>query len=388
MIVYPDAVWYGEMKPGDVEEIVTSHLKNGNPVSRRMLADKAALRGEILEHRRQYMAMIEAKDRAGILPEDFNERLRAFMPSRALLSGVELDLFTAIGSGQRAEQLAAKLCSDLRATEMLANALVALGVLEKREGVFHNTPLAARFLSDDSPDSARAAIMHTVNLWETWSTLTECVRAGTSVLRRAGRKRDAESLKAFIAAMDRIAGERAPLVVRSVGNGFRHMLDLGGGSGAYSIAFARSNPELHSEVLDVQDVLPLTQGYIKKAGLESRISTRPGDLLADRFGSGYDLILLSSIVHMFSPEQNLDLLRRAYEALAPAGQLVIQEFVLEPDKTAPVFAALFSLNMLTGTEGGASYSETEYEAWLRQTGFSEVNHLRLPGPSGLMVARK
>jgi predicted O-methyltransferase YrrM len=214
------------------------------------------------------------------------------------------------------------------------------------------------------------------------------VREGTSVARRQDAPRDEDSTRAFIAAMDRNASERAPLVVRAVGNHVRRMLDLGGGSGAYSIAFAKAHPETTAEVFDTSAVLPLTQEYVRKAGLESRISTRCGDLRTDSFGSGYDLVFLSAIAHMFSPDENRSLLRRAFDALAPGGRLVLQDFILEPDKTAPKFAAIFSLNMLVNTEGGASYSEAEYTSWLREAGFTEVRHVPLPGPTGLMISVK
>jgi hypothetical protein len=88
---------------------------------------------------------------------------------------------------------------------------------------------------------------------------------------------------------------------------------------------------------------------------------------------------------MLGPEGNLDLFRRAWRALAPGGRIVVQDFLLEPDKTAPPWAALFSLNMLVGTEQGASYSEPEYDQWLREAGFTQVRRVRLPEPAGLMV---
>jgi hypothetical protein len=90
---------------------------------------------------------------------------------------------------------------------------------------------------------------------------------------------------------------------------------------------------------------------------------------------------------MLSPGENRDLLRRCRHAVAPGGRVVIQDFILEQDKTAPKMAALFSLNMLVGTEGGASYNESEYAEWLREAGFGEAIRVRLPGPSGLMVGR-
>jgi cyclopropane fatty-acyl-phospholipid synthase-like methyltransferase len=194
---------------------------------------------------------------------------------------------------------------------------------------------------------------------------------------------------AFIAAMHRNAAERAPLVVQAVGTeGVDRMLDVGGGSAAYSIAFARAKEKLHADVLDLPTVIPLAQGHIEKAGLAERVKTRTGDLRTDNFGEGYNLVFVSAICHMLSPEENRDLLTRCYAALAPSGRVVVQDFILEPDKTAPKSAALFALNMLVGTQSGSSYSEEEYANWLKEVGFQEVRRIRLPGPSGLMLGTR
>jgi hypothetical protein len=110
-------------------------------------------------------------------------------------------------------------------------------------------------------------------------------------------------------------------------------------------------------------------------------------MLHDDFGSGYDIVMLNAICHMFSEEQNLDIFRRARKALAQNGRLVVQDFILNPDKTGPQHAALFSVNMLVGTDAGASYSEVEYASWMKAAGFTEVNRIKLPGPSDLIVGR-
>jgi (2Fe-2S) ferredoxin/predicted O-methyltransferase YrrM len=386
MITYPEGTWYRKVKSEDVPEIVSRHFRSGKVISRLVWNDSPAMKAAMTEHRERYRGAMKARDQAGTLPDDLNEMIRGFTPSRAVLTALELDVFTAVGKGASGKQVAEKIEADPRATEMLLNALVSLKLLEKHNGTFSNTAGSARFFAEGSPDNARGGLMHTANLWHRWSTLTDAVRAGTSV---KARVRDDEERSDFIAAMDRNAKERAGLVLKAVGtSGIHRMLDLGGGSGAYSIAFARAVPDLKSEILDLGDVLPLTQEYIGKAGLSDRITTRSGDMLRDPFGKNFDLILLSAICHMFSPEENRALIKKAYEALAPKGRLVIQDFILEPSKTAPRFAALFSLNMLVGTRAGASYSEPEYTDWLREAGFPDVQHIRLPGPSGLMIAAR
>ncbi len=332
-------------------------------------------------------AEMNKREASGALPDRLLEIINGFRESRVLLTAIELDVFTVVGGGATAAEVAGKLNTNERATEMLLNALVSLEVLTKQEGVFRNTPETARYFVEGSPDNARLAMMHVVHLWPRWSTLTECVRAGTSVRRDEDRGPDWTS--AFIAAMHHNALARAPMVVNAIGaQGVRRMLDLGGGSGAYSIAFARASETLRAEILDLPSVTPIARQYIEKAGLSGRIEVRAGDLRTDAYGEGFDLVYISAICHMLDPEENLAMLRKSHEALVPGGRVAIQDFILEPDKTAPRMAALFSLNMLVGTRAGASYSEPEYASWLEQAGFTAIRRVRLPGPTGLMIAAR
>jgi len=389
MIVYPDGVWYSGVAPQDASEIVQTHFQEGRVVDRLANNDVVELKQEICANRDKAVAAQRAQAASGALPDDMNRTLRGFQESRVVLTAVELDLFTAVASGATAEEVAARVGGDPRATEMLLNALVAMGWLTKRGAVFSNSPSSERYFVTGSADDWRAATLHLAHLWETWSTLTECVRAGTSVTRQAMAGRGQEWTTAFIAAMHRNARARAPLVVSAVGTeGVSRMLDVGGGSGAYSIAFASAKGDLEVDLLDLAEVLPITQGHIESADLAGRIRTQPGDLRADQLGTGYDLVLVSAICHMLGIDENRDLLKRCFQALVPKGRVVIQDFILEPDKTAPKSAALFALNMLVGTQGGSTYSEAEYAAWLTEVGFEDVRHVRLPGPSGLIIGKR
>ncbi len=386
MIVYPDGTWYVKLSPDDVPEIVSSHLKAGEKVTRLERIPDAEMKSEILDHRNKYLAMLKGKDAAGVLPDDLSDMIRGFMPSRAILTALELDVFSAVGKGGTAQQIAANIQASVRATEMLLNVLVSLKLLEKHDGIYTNAPAAARFLVEGSPDSARTAQLHMANMWRRWSNLTESVRTGTAV--ESGR--DNGWVKPFIAAMDHTARGRARAVAQAVAlNGERRMLDLGGGSGAYSIAFVKAASALQSEIVDLPEVLPITEEHIRQAGMSDRISTRAGDMLSLPLApASYDLILLSAICHMFSPQENRRLLARAYAALAPQGRLVISDFILEADKTSPRFAALFALNMLVGTRAGSSYSEPEYAEWMTAAGFAGSKRVRIPGPVNLMIATK
>lgn len=312
--------------------------------------------------------------------------MRAFQESRVLLTAVELDLFTAVSAGAPAEAVAARLGTAPRATASLMNALVAIGALTKRDGVFHNTSETARYLVASSPDCARPGLMHVVHLWETWNTLTECVRTGTTRAEQVNEARRPDWTRAFIAMMDqRARGDAEHLARIARAEDARRMLDVGGGPGAYSIAFAQAYPALQADVFDLAPVVELAQEYIRAAGLSERIGTRSGDMRTDELGSGYDLVLVSAICHMFGPEENQELFARCYRALAPGGRLLMRDFILDPDQAGPKQAALFALNMLVGTKAGSTYTEAQYAEWLRGAGFSRVERMN-PPEINLMVA--
>ena len=384
MVVYPAGLWYRRVQPSDVSEIVGKHLGDGKPVDRLVWNDTPAMKALSVEHGEKFRQAMAAREKAGVLPDRLDQMIRGYMPSRCILTALELDIFTAVGDGANAEQIGARIHANARAVAMLLNALVALGLLSKSGDDYKNTAESARFLVQGSKDNHRNGLLHTANIWHRWSTLTDAVRTGTRI--PVDYDDTPEWTRNFIAGMQRNAKARAPLVVKALGTaGVRRILDLGGGSGAYSIAFAKACPYVQCEILDIPEVVPLTSEYVSQAGVSAQVSLRAGDMLQDDFSSGYDLIMLNAICHMFSEEQNQDIFRRAHQALARNGRLVVQDFILNPDKTGPQHAALFSLNMLVATEAGASYSELEYTNWMNAAGFTDVRRIDLPGPSDLIV---
>jgi (2Fe-2S) ferredoxin/predicted O-methyltransferase YrrM len=384
MVVYPEGVWYRRVQPSDISEIVDQHLCDGRPVDRLIWNDSSAMKAMSVKHGEDMRHAMAARDKAGILPDRLNEMIRGFMPSRCILTALELDLFTAVGDGANSEEIGARIHANSRATTILLNALATLGLLTKSGNDYRNTPDSARFFVQGSKDNHRNGLLHTANIWHRWSTLTEAVRRGTRI------PVDGASSSAwtanFIAGMQGNAKDRAPLLVKALGTaGVRRVLDLGGGSGAYSIAFAKASPDVQCEILDLPEVVLLTNEYVSKAGVSAQVSIRAGDMLHDNFGSGYDIIMLNAICHMFSEEQNLEIFRRARHALAPNGRLAVQDFILNPDKAGPQHAALFAVNMLVGTDAGATYSEAEYAGWMKAAGLTEVHRIKLSGPSDLIV---
>jgi predicted O-methyltransferase YrrM len=299
---------------------------------------------------------------------------RAFQESRVLLTALELDVFAALGESSSAAALAAKLGTDSRATEMLLNALVAVGALRKQAGVFRCTE------ESKALGPARMGLLHTVHLWETWSTLTDCVKTGTATATRGPESFPEARTRAFIAAMHARARDNAEQTTRLSGiHEAKRMLDVGGGSGAYAIAFAKACPALQAEILDLGAVVPLAEEYLREAGLQDRVRVRPGDMRTAVFGEGYDLVLLSAVCHMWGEDDNRALIKRCGKALVSGGRLVIREFILDEDRTAPPFAALFALNMLVGTEHGNSYTEGDYRTWMSDAGLGGIVR---PDPHG------
>ncbi|MEW6753150.1 MAG: methyltransferase [Candidatus Latescibacterota bacterium] len=308
------------------------------------------------------------------------EMARAFQPSRVLLTAVELGVFGILG-GQAVESaaVAARMGTDRRGTDRLLNALAALGLLAKEGTRFRNAPDTLAALVPGQPGYIGGALGHVVNLWHTWSTLTDAVRAGTSVYRRDPQAAP-EATRSFIAAMHTIATGQAQRVVAQLDlERVRRVLDVGGGSGAYAIELCRARPDLEAVVYDRPEVVPLMAQYVAEAGLSPRIRAVTGDFNRDELPSGFDLVFMSQILHSNSPAENGRLMAQARRALEPGGQVVVQEFVPDEGRTSPVPPVLFALNMLVATAAGDTYTESEIGAWLTAADFALPRRVDPPG---------
>jgi SAM-dependent methyltransferase len=307
-------------------------------------------------------------------PESIRRVATGFQASRILLTAIELRLFSVIGGdAPTSADVAARVTGDPGATDRLLNALCAIGLLWKRAGRFRNTSASARYLVDTSPDYV-AGLGHTAGLWRTWSGLTEAVRAGKPTPRPPISDHGDTWVEPFIAAMHYRAAQQAPKVAELLGlDGVRRVLDVGGGSGAFAMAMARKQPGLSAVVFDLPAVVPLTTKYIADAGLASRVATAVGDYLKDPLPGGFDLVLLSAVVHSNAPAENAALLRSCAAALNPGGRVALLDWVMEEDRVAPFQGAFFSINMLVGTEHGDTFTEAEIRGWMSGAGLT-------PGP--------
>lgn len=304
-----------------------------------------------------------------------------------LHAGVKLDIFTWLAdSPMTTAELAQQLAADERGLEMLLHALTALELLHKETGKFRLTTFSATYLSKKSASYMGHIIMHHHHLVESWSRLDEAVIQGEPVRQSLSHEAAERERESFLMGMFNLASLNAPRIAAALElGGHRRMLDLAGGPGSYAIHFCLHNPDLTAVVYDLPTTRPFAEQTIQHFGLSERISFQAGDVLTGQLDSGYDLVWISHLLHSESPADSAVIVAKAAESLADGGQLLIQEFILDDTKTAPLFPALFSLNMLLGTRSGQSYTQQELVTLMQTAGLCEVRRLPLDLPNGAGV---
>ena len=322
-------------------------------------------------------------------PATIREFAASFQKSRILLSGFELDIFTNIeDAGSTGTQIATKLQLDEHACERLMNALVSLGFLSKENQLFYNTEDSFTFLSKESPEYM-GGLMHSNHLWNTWSNLTQVVKTGKSANPTEINVRSENWLFSFISAMHDRAKKQAPQQVANIDlTGIKTLLDIGGGSGAYSMEFVARKPGLEATVFDLPNVVPITRHFIELEGYSDKIKTFTGDYTADKLPEGFDLVFLSAVIHSNSPEVNRELMKKCYHSLNVGGKIVIQDWIMNNDRTQPVSGAVFAVNMLVGTEAGDCFTEHEVTEMLQLAGFSSIVQVKFDTGLSQLIAHK
>ncbi len=310
-------------------------------------------------------------------PQALLEFARNFMESRILLSAAELDLFTVLAPAPlSAQEIAGQIGADLRALTILLDALAAIGLLIKQGDQYQcPSPLSA-LLSKRSPDSILAMVLHMAHVWQRWSRLTEVVK-GHGVPETFPVSPDAEELRAFIGAMHAVAAPLASRIVVAVDPGpYRNLLDVGGASGTYTMAFLQAVPKMKATLFDLPGVVEMARQRLRDAGFLDRVTLIPGDFYRDAFPPGHDLAFVSAIIHQNSPEQNLDLYRKVFQSLVQGGRIIIRDHLMEGDRTRPRDGAIFAINMLVATAGGSTYTFEEVQSGLVQAGFVRIRLLQ------------
>ncbi|HEX8723350.1 MAG TPA: class I SAM-dependent methyltransferase [Pyrinomonadaceae bacterium] len=329
-------------------------------------------------------------------PERFFETVNSYQLTAALKAAVELDLFTAVGEGNRDARSVAERCgASERGARILCDFLVVAGLLTKEGGSYGLTQDSAVFLDRRSPAYMGGTLEFLLapTLLAGFEDLAGAVRKGGTTVPQGGTVAAENPLWVkFARAMAPMAAPAAEAVASLVGagrGGRLKVLDVAAGHGLYGIAFARQNPGAEVVALDWPAVLEVAKENAQRAGVAERHSTIGGDAFGADFGSGYDLVLLTNFLHHFDHETCVRLLRKVRDSLADGGAAVTLEFVPNEDRVSPPVPAAFSLTMLAGTPGGDAYTLPELERMFAEAGFSGSEAHALPAsPQQVVISRK
>ena len=306
-------------------------------------------------------------------PIQLRDTIYAFQSSRVVLTAYELDIFTHIEKeGSTSAAIALILKTNPHATDRLMNALCAIGLLQKKESLFYTTTFSDYYLSKRSSGYMKG-FMHTINMWGTWTTLTDVVKTGKSQQRKLRNERGENWAESFIGAMHERASKQAEEIIKKIDlKDIHSMIDIGGGSGVYAMQFVKKDILNKATVFDLPEIIPITKKYIDNEGLSQQFDFIGGDYSKDDWGMRYDMTFLSAIIHINSFDENQKLVQKCYDSLNKNGLIVIHDHVMNETRTEPFAGALFALNMLVGTENGDTYTESEIRNWLSHSGFSEI----------------
>jgi predicted O-methyltransferase YrrM len=233
-------------------------------------------------------------------------------------------------------------------------------------------------------------VQHQATCAHRWSRLAEAVRTGRPASEPGSLLADETQRKAFIGAMHVIGRHMADEIVAKIQpSNVQRLLDVGGASGTYTIAFLRASAAIRVTLFDLPPVIELARQRLTQEGLIDRVDLVPGDFYEDSLPEGHDLVLLSAIIHQNRPDQNRDLYAKCLRALVPGGAIVIRDIVMDDSHTRPAGGALFAVNMLVGTEGGGTYSFNEIRADLESAGFGNTELIQQGvWMDGLIQARR
>ncbi len=322
-------------------------------------------------------------------PSELLQLSGGYWATCALHAAVKLDIFTHLADNPATAADISRLSgSNQRGVTMLLNALSAMELLKKSDDTYCLTPFSSEYLSKHSVKYLGHIIMHHHHLMSSWSRLDEAVISGAPARTNSSRTDDETARESFLLGMFNLASLAAPLVVPAIDLSGRHsLLDLGGGPGTYAIHFCLHNPELKAVIYDLPTTRRFAEETVNRFNLSGRISFSAGDILADDIGNGYDVVWISQLLHSEGPDGAAIMLKKAVQSLQPGGLVIVQEFILDDNHAAPPFPALFSLNMLLGTQKGQSYSQAELSAIMARAGVRNISRhpLELPNGAGIMI---
>jgi hypothetical protein len=325
-----------------------------------------------------------------------------FFASKTLLSAVELDLFTKLGSdGMTGPQIAETLELHERAIPDFPDALVAGEMLEREgegsDALYRNTQTTAVFLDRTSPAYVGGILeMSNARLFRFWSDLTDALRTGEpqNEIKHAGKAMfeelysDPDRLEQFMNAMAGISlGPFSALAEKFDFSTYDTLCDVGGATGQLSIIVANRHPSLRCTSFDLPVVEPIARRTIEAAGLGERVTTVGGDFFADPL-PGADVITMGLILHDWNLERKLALINAAYDALPEGGAFIVVENLIDDARRENAFGLLMSLNMLIEFGDAFDYTGADFAGWCKEVGFKETEIMPLVGPTSAGIAYK
>jgi hypothetical protein len=317
--------------------------------------------------------------------------------SKTLLTAVELGLFTELAKGpQDAESLWQRLHLHPRGAGDFFDALVALGMLERHDGQYSNTPETDLFLDRTKPSYSGGFLeMSSMRLYRFWADLTEGLRTGEpqNEAKTGGNLfdviyRDPALLKEFAHAMTGISmGTAKAIAQKFPWSKYRTFADLGAAEGCLPVELAMANPHLSGIGFDLPPLAPIFDEYVASFDLTERVHFSGGDFFADPLPQA-DVLIYGRVLHDWSPAEKHTLLAKAYSALPQGGALLVYETILDDDRRENAFGLLMSVNMLIETRAGADYTREECGSWMRDVGFRETWAEHLLGADSMVVGIK
>lgn len=331
-------------------------------------------------------------------PEHILQVGLGFWASKTLLSAIEMEVFTELARHpEDAEALRERLGLHERSARDFFDALVALGFLERRDGVYSNTPATELFLDKRKP-SYVGGILEMANhrLYRFWGGLTEGLRTGR--LQNEAKTgdlpffealyADPARLREFLAAMSGLShGANLAIAAQFPWAEHASFVDVGTAQGDLAVQIALANPHLSGTGFDLPEVGPVFEEYVGRNGLAGRVAFRAGSFFTDDLPAA-DVITMGHILHDWDLDQKRMLIGKAYDALPEGGALIVYESIIDDDRSQNAFGLLMSLNMLIETEGGFDYTAADCMGWMLEAGFSDTRAEHLVGPDSMVIGIK
>ncbi len=331
-------------------------------------------------------------------PEHILQIGMGFWASKALLSAVEMELFTELAKHpEDLGTLTGRLGLHPRSSRDFLDALVALGFLERHDGIYSNTPSTSLFLDKHKPSYIGGVLeMASRRLYSHWSRLTTALRTGQMQAEAgaAGAEpfsalyADPERLKGFLAAMTGVShGANMMIAAKFPWANFKTVVDIGPAQGDLITQVALKNPHLQCVGFDLAEVGPVFEDYVEKNGLTSRVQFRGGSFFTDPLPKA-EVIMMGHILHDWDLETKRMLLAKSYEALPEGGALLVYDAIIDDERAKNAFGLLMSLNMLIESPGGFDYTGADCMGWMSDAGFRETRVEHLIGPDSMVVGIK